>query len=348
MYNPEDTVSNIAMKGMQVTIESGSKAVITITKNLAALLLSLAKEVERTKGKISMSNLEKRFPNINTFNLPADKFMEFQKQARRYNILYSVVKPSFLDLLKGDKNDRIDIVLAEKDAQKLERIGEKLGWNQDILDTLTSTKYTSERITTKEGKEEEKLMVEIETFDKQGQKTKLKVPVEELENPTNKEFNKVYKKILDEVQFVDEKGVAQNISSVSLIDELDKFSQKEKKLEAGREDVIREINQEREVVKPAEKEKQMSEQENARRAELVERANRVKQEAKEQMAREVEYIKESEDYSEPEEREIEVKDQDISLTDKLDEIKKDDAQKKIEFGNQVERVKTPDKENVER
>ncbi|MGI6579107.1 MAG: DUF3801 domain-containing protein [Saccharofermentanales bacterium] len=311
MYNAENVINQIVMGGAAKVLEGGAKATVILTKNLVALLLALYQQRERTKGEISISNLEKRFPNINTLKLSEEQLIEFKQQAKRYNILYSVIRPSFIDSLSKEKDDYVDIVIAEKDAAKLERISEKLNWDSTVLDSLTTTKITKQKA--KDSKDE--LMVEIESKNQQGQKLKMNVPLKNMFNPKTEAEAELFRSFLKNVDFVNPEGVVQNISDVNIEDELNKFLEKEKKLEAGSKEVLSEISQ-----KPAVENKEL--QTLLPNDEVVEKKNKNEEFEIEETTATSEVTKDEPSGNK------EFADQ-ISLTEKLNEIKINNEQKKI-------------------
>jgi len=316
MNSAEQVINQIVMGSAVKAMEGGAKAAAILSKNLVALLLALYQQRERSKGEINLTNLEKRFPKINTFKLPEEKLAEFKKQAKRYNILYSVIKPGIFDSVKTE-DGFVDIVLAEKDAQKLERIGEKLHWDKEILQSLTSTSITKENIKKEDGKEEEQLIVELEGKDAKGQAFKVNVPLD-------KSFSNIQEKKLNDFlakfNFIDMEGVEQQISSADIAGELNKFVNREKKLEQGRKEVINNLYQENE---------------NAIEIDQVEKERDEAQIAKTKNEEQLQDLVDQKEGS---------SERDISLTSKLNEIE----EKKINIISNNKNVRLPEMELGER
>lgn len=328
MYNAENVISQIVMGGAAKAMEGGAKATVILSKNLVAMLLALYQQRTRSKGKISISNLEKRFPEINTLKLSEEQLKEFQQQAKRYNILYSVIKPTFLDSLSEEKDDYIDIVIAEKDAAKLERISEKLGWDSSVLDSLTSTK-----ITKKDKDSKEELMVEIESKNKHGQKLKMNVPLKNIFNPRTEAEAEAFRSFLGNIDFINPEGIVQNISDVNLEDELNKFSEKEKKLEAGRESLLSELSEEPAKVEiESEQDQDLLKDEVDKEIEeqkVAEQEENIEEQGIDEINKNESEVIEEINESESDASEQSILENQKSLTEMLDEIKEANEEKKI-------------------
>lgn len=112
-----DQLARIMLLGSEYTLRlTGAGA-----KNLAAMIVSVAKGSERTKGKVRMESLLKSGKPLSVFELRREDVAQFAKEAKRYGILYTVIaKP------KDSKGFTVDVLVRADDAARIDRIFEKL------------------------------------------------------------------------------------------------------------------------------------------------------------------------------------------------------------------------------
>lgn len=221
MQNPEDAITKMVIDISSAEITLLSKGVIIISKNLLAMFVALAKEAKRTKGKIGISNLENKTSRITTIQIPPEKLHEFKGKAKQFNVLYSLIKPKTIDLMRGkaNKGDMIDVVVGEKDAAKLERIAEKMNLKDNVMNSLTHTGFSQ--------KNDDNTMIEIQRKDKEGHNYVFKVPLNEL---SRDDLEGKLESVMSNTQFINEKDVASEIGQADIAGTLNNFFSKEEKI----------------------------------------------------------------------------------------------------------------------
>lgn len=114
-----EEIVKIGLDGLEVVARiTGSAA-----KNIAAMLLALAAQSKRMKGRTVLSALKRQGANISVFNIPQKDLKTFVRNAKKYCILYSVIRS------KTDKNDNapVSIAINAADAPRAQRLIENCG-----------------------------------------------------------------------------------------------------------------------------------------------------------------------------------------------------------------------------
>mgnify|MGYP002090740216 CR=1 FL=1 len=113
-----EQVVRLSLEGFEVVAKVSGEA----AKNIAVLLLAALKQEQKAKGKARLSNLIKSGKELKVFSIPQKDLKKFTEQAKRYGVLYSVLK----DRNAKGKNVTVDIIARAEDASKIDRIIEKL------------------------------------------------------------------------------------------------------------------------------------------------------------------------------------------------------------------------------
>ena len=121
-----DATEQAAEQLVRMTL-SGSEVAFRITgasaKNLAAALMAAASSTEQTKGKTRLANMLKSGKELKVFQVENKDLKAFAKEAKKYGVLYVVVKrPSS----KDGEHTLIDLMVKAEDASKINRIIDKL------------------------------------------------------------------------------------------------------------------------------------------------------------------------------------------------------------------------------
>ena len=112
-----EQVVRLSLEGFEVAAKlTGSAA-----KNVALLLVSVLKQEQHTKGKARLTNMIRSGKELKVFSLPQKDIQKFTEQAKRYGVLYCLLR---------DKNTRlgdapVDIIARAEDASKIQRIVER-------------------------------------------------------------------------------------------------------------------------------------------------------------------------------------------------------------------------------
>jgi hypothetical protein len=91
------------------------------TKHLASALWSVATTQQKSKGKARLESLLKSGKELKVFNISESELATFAKEAKRYGVLYAVIKGG-----KDNPDALVDVMVKTEDAAKINRIVEKL------------------------------------------------------------------------------------------------------------------------------------------------------------------------------------------------------------------------------
>ena len=110
-----DQVVRMTLNGVEVAAKiTGAGA-----KELAALLYAVMKDQRKTKGKIRLANMLRSGKALKVFAIKDDELARFCREAKKYGVLYCVLKDR-------DATDGItDIMVRTEDASKINRIFER-------------------------------------------------------------------------------------------------------------------------------------------------------------------------------------------------------------------------------
>ena len=109
-----EQVVRLSLEGVEVAAKlSGSAA-----KEIALLLVSVLRQEQKTKGKARLTNLLKSGKELKVFSIPQKDLKKFVQQAKRYGVLYNVLR----DRHNNDLNAPVDIIARAEDASKIQRI----------------------------------------------------------------------------------------------------------------------------------------------------------------------------------------------------------------------------------
>lgn len=112
-----EQVVRLSLEGMEVAVRlSGAGA-----KNLAVLLATVLKEEQKTKGKARLTSMIKSGKELKVFSLKNQDLRKFSEEAKRYGVLYCVLK----DKGNKDPNAVVDVIARAEDAPKIQRIMER-------------------------------------------------------------------------------------------------------------------------------------------------------------------------------------------------------------------------------
>ena len=125
MSQEGDIAGNIAHMSVDATIKV-TEAALRLTglgvKNLAALLIALAKDNRKLAGKTKLTNLLLDNEPPAVFNLKKDDLIEFKEKSKQYGVLYCPVRD------RKSKSDNLEIITRQKDLPRINTILEKMGY----------------------------------------------------------------------------------------------------------------------------------------------------------------------------------------------------------------------------
>ena len=162
-----EQVVRLSLEGFEVAAKlTGSAA-----KNVALLLVSVLKEEQKTKGKARLTNMIRSGKELKVFTIPNKDLKKFTEQAKRYGVLYCVLRDKNT---KGD-NVPVDIIARAEDASKIQRIIER--FELSSVDKAAIVTEAQKAVEQREAKEHE-----------QPTKSKNEIIMEEaVRNPMQKE-----------------------------------------------------------------------------------------------------------------------------------------------------------------
>ena len=111
----EQTVK-MTLEGMDYFL----RIVGNVSKETILAIHSIMENKTQTKGKTTLTNMVKSGEPVSIFSLPKNNIKNFATEAKKYGVVYVVVKD------KADENGKIDIIVKDKDKAKLDRIIKKL------------------------------------------------------------------------------------------------------------------------------------------------------------------------------------------------------------------------------
>ena len=110
-----DQMAKMTLEGIEVAAKiSGSAA-----KSLAAMLYAILNDKKKVKGKTRLNALLRSGKELKVFALRHDDLKVFCEEAKRYGVLYSVLKE------KNNTDGICDVMVRAEDAAKISRIVDK-------------------------------------------------------------------------------------------------------------------------------------------------------------------------------------------------------------------------------
>lgn len=117
MNNGGDAAEQIVRLSLE-GFEVAAKLTGTAAKELTVLLVSVLKQEQKTKGKARLTNMLKSGKELKVFSVPQKDLKKFTEQAKKYGVLYCVLRDKF----SKDENAPVDIIARAEDASKIQRI----------------------------------------------------------------------------------------------------------------------------------------------------------------------------------------------------------------------------------
>ena len=114
-----EQIVRLSLEGMEVAVKvSGESA-----KNIALILMAVLREEHKTKGKARLSSMIRSGKELKVFSVQNKDLEKFAREAKRYGVLYCVLKD------KGDRSGSgaADIIARAEDAAKIQRIVDRFG-----------------------------------------------------------------------------------------------------------------------------------------------------------------------------------------------------------------------------
>jgi len=120
-----DQIVRMSLNGVEIAAKiTGAGA-----KQLAVMLYSIMKDQKKTKGKTRLQSMLRSGKELKIFAVKEEDLQKFTTQAKRYGVLYCVLRD------KNGNDGQTDIMVRAEDASKINRIFEK--FKLAIVDTAS-------------------------------------------------------------------------------------------------------------------------------------------------------------------------------------------------------------------
>ncbi len=114
-----DQTVRMTLEGIQVASNITLKVGGEVAKSLASTLYAILTDKKKVKGKTRLNSLLKSGKELKVFAIRHDDLKLFCEEAKRYGVLYSVLKE------KNNTDGICDIMVRAEDASKISRIVDK-------------------------------------------------------------------------------------------------------------------------------------------------------------------------------------------------------------------------------
>lgn len=121
MSTSGETADLVVKESIQIT-ESAVKLAGLGAKNLAALLVALAKDNPKLSGKTGLKRLIQDGEELTIFSVKQEDLKGFQMESKRYGVLFYPI------INKVEKTGTVEIMAKAKDAKQINRIFERMGY----------------------------------------------------------------------------------------------------------------------------------------------------------------------------------------------------------------------------
>ena len=119
MYSSDaaEQIVRMSLEGVEVAAKiTGESA-----KSIAVLLAAVLREEHKTKGKARLTSMIKSGKELKVFSLQNKDLEKFAKEAKRYGVLYCVLR----DKDNPNPTATVDVIARAEDAAKIQRIMER-------------------------------------------------------------------------------------------------------------------------------------------------------------------------------------------------------------------------------
>ena len=118
-------------------VEVAAKITGAGAKELAMMIYAILKDQKKTKGKTRLTNMLRSEKPLRAFAVKDSELQLFCKEAKKYGVLYCVLKDK-------DVNDGLtDIMVRAEDASKINRIFERMGYPAPVKEDDPAKKAKS-------------------------------------------------------------------------------------------------------------------------------------------------------------------------------------------------------------
>ena len=133
MNTSGETAELVVKEGIQIT-ESAVKLAGLGAKNLAALLIAIAKDNPKLSGKTGLKRLIQDGEELTIFSVKREDLKGFQMESKRYGVLFYPV------INKVEKTGTVEIMAKARDAKQINRIFERMGYPAPVKEDTAAKK----------------------------------------------------------------------------------------------------------------------------------------------------------------------------------------------------------------
>lgn len=154
-----EQIVRMSLNGVEVAAKISGKA----AERLAVLMYAILKDQKKTRGKTRLTNMLKSGKELKVFAVKDGDLQKFCTEAKKYGVLYCVLKDTNAD------DGLTDIMVRAEDASKVNRIFERFGLATIDLASVKTEIEKAKLTTVKEGEEipvPNRSMTEKEKLDK--------------------------------------------------------------------------------------------------------------------------------------------------------------------------------------
>lgn len=128
-----ETADMVVRESIQIT-ESAVKLAGLGAKNLAALLVAVAKDNPKLSGKTGLKRLIQDGEELAIFSVKQEDLRGFQMESKRYGVLFYPI------INRVEKTGTVEIMAKAKDARQINRIFERMGYPAPVREDDTAKK----------------------------------------------------------------------------------------------------------------------------------------------------------------------------------------------------------------
>lgn len=213
-----DQVIRMSLNGVEVAARISGKAALEV----ATMLYAVMKDQKKTKGKTRLTNLLKSGKPLTVFTLPNQDLASFQKEAKKYGILYYAVRNQ-----KSNSDGMVDIMVKSEDAPRINRIVERFKL-ADVSQTAQVKTDIEKKKAAKKPADQERPLKDHQTIKQEGEE---KAPLQKEEVNSNPKVAKTTKSPRSEPFFDPAVGIPNSEQKPSVVTQLQLIQKEQIKAE---------------------------------------------------------------------------------------------------------------------
>ena len=229
-----EQVVRLSLEGFEVAARLTGSAAKNIAILLASVLKQEATQANKTRGKARLTNMIKSGKELKVFSIPNKDLKKFTEQAKRYGVLYCVLRD------KNTKGDSvpIDIIARAEDASKIQRIVERFELGK--VDKAAIVTESQKAVEKREALEKDKpTKSKNEIITEEATRKPIQKDGYSQSNPTvaKTDKNPPSRQNSEPVETQSDKGVAKPVEKPSVKEKLDRYkAQAKQQKEAERKE----------------------------------------------------------------------------------------------------------------